>query len=126
MYSACIRILSVPSFVSILSIRPIYVCLSNSLSYRSVRVDYKIRFSSRHNPMLPSHYIKSTFYAYSTTGCYKPLKGHIFTFIVQTPPNVSYLLSLPCHFPPLVSVLSLSAPSSIIVLCLPAQFSKGQ
>lgn len=47
--------------------------------------------------MLPSHYIKSTFYAHSTHRyglSHTPLKGRILAFIVQTPADVSSLLWL--------------------------------
>lgn len=63
--------------------------------------------------MPPLHYMKSTFYAYSTL-ChrlnYKPLKGYILAFIVQTPAAVSVqcpVIFYQCPYRPFLLLLPL-------------------
>ena len=124
-YSACIRILSVPKFVSVLSIWP--ACFSNTLSLCiftwKVKGDYKnqIFFITQVNAALYKKHILHTFTSLLLS--YKPLKGHILVFLKLL--NLIYSICLSCHFLPPLTLLFLFAPSSVIFLCLSAKAVKS-
>lgn len=124
-YSACIRILSVPKFVSVLSIWP--ACFSNTLSLCiltwKVKGDYKnqIFFITQVNAALYKKHILHTFTSLLLS--YKPLKGHILVFLKLL--NLIYSICLSCHFLPPLTLLFLFAPSSVIFLCLSAKHPRA-
>lgn len=124
-YSAYIRILSVPKFVSVLSIWP--ACFSHTLSLRlftwRVKDDYKnqIFFIIQFNAALHKKHILHTFASLLQTELQAFERPH-FRF-PQTP--VSHLFHLSCYFLPPVTLLFLFGPSSIIFLCLPDEHPRG-
>ena len=110
-YSACIRILSVPKFVSVLSILP--ACFSNTLSLRiftwRLKDDYKnqIFFITQFNAALYKKHILHTFASLLQTELQAFERPH-FSF----PHSYSCISSIP-------SLLSFSTTSFLIVSFCP-------
>ena len=111
-YSACIRILSVPKFVSVLSIWP--ACFSNTLSLCiftwKVKGDYKnqIFFITQVNAALYKKHILHTFTSLLLS--YKPLKGHILVFITKVLLHLCLMQICNFTFVNYVNIIGLSPP----------------